>query len=135
MSNSMNWVEKLDSSTRKKIFKYVGAENMENNYNNQEPKEFVELVMSVKNWGEMKGIVDHQSQFMKTVEELGELSSAILKQDKQKEIDSFGDVLVCLIILMNIRKLTLHECLQAAYEEISKRKGAVNSEGSFIKEE
>ena len=38
-------------------------------------------------------------QRLKLIEEVGELASAILKNDKEKIIDSIGDILVVLIIL------------------------------------
>lgn len=72
-------------------------------------------------------------QFMKINEELGELSSAIIKDDRDAEIDAFGDVLITLIGLSFMRDLNLVKCLDIAWNEIKDRKGKV-VDGSFIRE-
>lgn len=87
-------------------------------------------------WFNEKGLVDPETapkQFMKVAEELGELSSAIIKNDREKEIDAFGDVLVTIIGLSFMRDLDLVKCLDIAWDEIKDRKGKV-VDGSFIKE-
>jgi NTP pyrophosphatase (non-canonical NTP hydrolase) len=70
---------------------------------------------------------------MKVVEELGELSSAIIKEDIDKELDGYGDVLITLIILAEQRNIDLKLALNLAYNEIKDRKGTLK-DGSFIKE-
>lgn len=87
-------------------------------------------------WFNEKGLVNPETapkQFMKVAEELGELSSAIIKNDRDKEIDAFGDVLVTIIGLSFMRDLDLVKCLDIAWNEIKDRKGKV-IDGSFIKE-
>jgi NTP pyrophosphatase (non-canonical NTP hydrolase) len=99
--------------------------------------EIKELQKLVVEWAEEKGLIKPENapkQFMKVVEELGELSSAIIKEDIDKEIDSYGDVLITLIILAEQRNIDLKLALNLAYNEIKDRKGTLK-DGSFIKEE
>jgi NTP pyrophosphatase (non-canonical NTP hydrolase) len=99
--------------------------------------EITELQKLVVEWAGQKGLIKPENapkQFMKVVEELGELSSAIIKEDIDKEIDSYGDVLITLIILAEQRNIDLKLALNLAYNEIKDRKGKI-VDGSFIKEE
>jgi NTP pyrophosphatase (non-canonical NTP hydrolase) len=98
--------------------------------------EIKELQKLVVQWADQKGLIKPENapkQFMKVVEELGELSSAIIKEDIDKEIDSYGDVLITLIILAEQRNIDLKLALNLAYNEIKDRKGKM-VDGSFIKE-
>ena len=76
---------------------------------------------------------NHTQQFMKLVEEVGELSNAILKDDKAEQIDALGDIQVVLIILAEQLGFDLDTCLESAYSEIKNRKGKTIN-GSFIKD-
>jgi NTP pyrophosphatase (non-canonical NTP hydrolase) len=102
-----------------------------------ELKEIKELEMLIANWAEEKGLLKPEfapKQFMKIQEELGELASAIIKENQDKEIDSFGDLLVTIIILAYQRNISLKYALNVAYNEIKDRKGKM-VDGSFVKEE
>ena len=102
-----------------------------------ELKEIKELEMLIANWAEEKGLLNPEfapKQFMKIVEELGELASAIIKDDQDNEIDSVGDLLVTIIILAYQRNISLKYALNVAYNEIKDRKGKMVG-GSFVKEE
>jgi NTP pyrophosphatase (non-canonical NTP hydrolase) len=66
------------------------------------------------------------------MEELGELSKAVLKNDVVEQIDGLGDVQVTLIILAAQLGLDYDKCLEAAYNEIKDRKGATVN-GTFVK--
>lgn len=97
---------------------------------------FEQLQNKIVLWAEDRAITDSHNfpkQFMKVVEELGELSSAILKEKRRDEHDAFGDVLVTIIILAEQRGVNLVEALNLAYEEISGRTGKT-IDGTFIKE-
>ena len=93
-----------------------------------------ELIKKIENWGKEKGINDPYKQLIKTFEESGELCSALLKQDREKEIDSLGDILVCLIIYASIRGVNLNDALASVWGIISKREGE-NIDGVFVKKE
>jgi NTP pyrophosphatase (non-canonical NTP hydrolase) len=72
-------------------------------------------------------------QMGKMVSEVGELCDAIIKDDKNGQIDGIGDVLVTLIILSNQLGYDIEDCLEVAYNEIKNRKGETIN-GTFIKE-
>ncbi len=100
-------------------------------------KEIKELETLIANWAEEKGLLNPEfapKQFMKIVEELGELSSAIIKEDVDKELDGFGDLLITIIVLAWQRNISLKYALNVAYNEIKDRKGKMVG-GSFVKEE
>ena len=102
-----------------------------------ELKEIKELETLIANWAEEKGLLNPEfapKQFMKIQEELGELASAIIKEDIDKEIDSIGDLLVTIIILAYQRNISLKYALNVAYNEIKDRKGKLIG-GSFVKDE
>jgi NTP pyrophosphatase (non-canonical NTP hydrolase) len=98
--------------------------------------DFEDLQKDVINWANDKNLIKPENaptQFLKVVEELGELSRSILKEDRKEEIDAFGDVMVTLIILSEQRGLNLVDCLNTAYEVIKNRKGKTVN-GTFIKD-
>lgn len=99
------------------------------------------LVKLVEQWSKDKGLdkAESSKQFLKVVEETGEVASALARIGaKPEEIDNLkdgiGDVVVTLIILAQQNGLTLQECLQVAYDEIKGRKGETIN-GTFVKQE
>lgn len=100
---------------------------MKNNYENIQP--------FVVDWFKKKGLINVENstkQLCKVVEEVGELSGAILKGNKEDETDAFGDVLITLIGLAEMRKVNLIECLEMAFNVIKDRQG-VTKNGTFIR--
>ena len=104
-----------------------------------------ELINNVEQWSDNKGITDKSSpevQWMKVIEEVGELSKAISESREVDMVDGFGDVLVTLIIenylLRKSGKLkenqTIEHCLGVAYDVIKDRDGEI-VDGIFVKEE
>lgn len=94
--------------------------------------------LEVIRWAEARGIIansDAKSQLLKTMSELGELADAVIKRDEANIKDGFGDVLVTLIIAAELLDLDLTSCLSAAWEEIKDRKGYLNANGVFVKEQ
>ena len=101
----------------------------------KEQNKYEEIDYKLYKWFHKKELIQEcnsAKQFMKVSEELGELSSAIIKQDREKEIDAFGDTLITLMGLSYMRGLNLIKCLEYAWNEIKDRKGKV-IDGSFIK--
>jgi NTP pyrophosphatase (non-canonical NTP hydrolase) len=95
------------------------------------------LLNQILDWADDRGLISVLSpnpQMLKVVEEVGELSSAILKNDREKTIDAIGDTLVTVIILSAQLGLNPFDCLKSAYNEIKDRKGKTIN-GTFIKEE
>ena len=99
-------------------------------------KDYFELECAIEVWAEEKGILAQATpikQAMKTQEELTELCNAILNDDKQEIKDAIGDIVVTLIIQAKMQGLTIEECLNTAYNVISKRTGQMIN-GQFIKD-
>ncbi|WVH13934.1 hypothetical protein CASP1_00011 [Alcaligenes phage CASP1] len=59
-----------------------------------------EFVSNVQKWAKERGIYEHsttEAQLLKTLSELGELSDAVIKGDKDGLKDAIGDVMVCMV--------------------------------------
>lgn len=95
-----------------------------------------ETIKNVIKWASDKNLLKKENslaQMAKVTEEVGEVASALLKNDTPKLIDGIGDVVVTLIILAEQNQLKIEDCLEAAWVEISNRTGnTVN--GTFIKD-
>jgi len=92
------------------------------------------LVTDVADWHRARNLIDgstDEKQFVKFVEELGELAGN-LARGKDIE-DDIGDMLVVLINIAERNNTTLFECLGVAWEDIKDRKGMM-VDGIFIKE-
>lgn len=95
----------------------------------------MEIQRKIINWAREKDLIKSENKYQqlsKVVEELGELSKAILKNDVIQQIDGLGDVQITLIILAEQLGLDYDKCLEAAWEEIKDRKGKTIG-GTFIK--
>ncbi|MDB4588432.1 nucleotide pyrophosphohydrolase [bacterium] len=100
-----------------------------------------DLENKVIDWGYDKGILHSGEatkerklkQFSKTEEEVAELLDAILAEDKGEAVDAIGDILVTLIMQAKLWNTNLYECLDEAYEVISKRTGRM-VDGIFVKD-
>lgn len=95
-----------------------------------------QLEALVEDWAEDKGILKNgtpTAQALKTLEECNELIDAIDKEHKGETVDALGDVLVTLIIQAKMQGVDLLDCLQIAYDVISKRTGKMEN-GMFIKD-
>ena len=90
----------------------------------------------IRKWAKERGIYekgDPKTQLLKLIEEVGELSKAILKNDENEFIDAIGD---CVVVLTNLSKLKgydIEECINSAYKVISKRSGSMIN-GTFVKD-
>jgi len=97
---------------------------------------FEDLQIKVIRWGNERNITSESSkwqQLAKITEEVGELNRAVLKNDRTLILDSFGDILVTLIIASEQLNADLVQCLDYAYNEIKDRKGNTIN-GTFIKD-
>jgi NTP pyrophosphatase (non-canonical NTP hydrolase) len=99
---------------------------------------YSDIEMKVIQWGEARGIVQNSTplaQMKKTYEEVRELDDAICANDRDAMKDAYGDILVTLIMGCACADLDLVSCLEGAYNEIKNRKGYLNKDGIFVKEE
>jgi hypothetical protein len=72
-------------------------------------------------------------QFLKLVEKVGELSTALQKKDRKKIMDAIGDIAVTSNNIAELSEMTFEECCESAWEEIKDRKGKLMN-GVFVKE-
>jgi NTP pyrophosphatase (non-canonical NTP hydrolase) len=89
----------------------------------------------IREWAKSRGIYDKgdpKTQLIKLYEESGELSQAILKNDKEGIIDAIGDSVVVLTNLAHLVGTNIEGCIQSAYDEISNRTGRMIN-GTFVK--
>ena len=93
------------------------------------------LIKQVEQWSIDKGLDKGNSdrQALKFYEEAGEIGAALSRNRMDDLKDGIGDTIVTLIILAQQHGMTIEECLQYAYDEISQRKGRTIN-GTFIKE-
>jgi len=99
-------------------------------------KSYNELEALVIAWAHQKGILDNgtpHAQAMKTWEETDELITAIGYNNKAEIEDALGDILVTIIIQAEMQKMSLIDCLESAYNVISKRTGKM-VDGQFVKD-
>lgn len=92
-----------------------------------------DLQKNVIQWASDRGLNDPVKQTLKTLSEAGELADAICREDEELIKDAIGDVEICLTILKNQLGYDQEECLQLAYDVISKRTGQTVN-GTFIKD-
>ena len=91
----------------------------------------------IREWGNKKGILnqgDAKTQLIKLYEETGELSQAVLKNNKEDIIDAVGDIVVVLTNFAEFAGSNIEDCIQSAYDEISNRTGKMIN-GTFVKDE
>ena len=93
-----------------------------------------EIEQKLNEWRKQRNLADPKAQTMKVMEEVGELSAAINKQDRLKLIDSIGDTLVTVILLAQMEGLDPTKCLESAWQVIADRKGRTVN-GTFVKAE
>ena len=101
-------------------------------HNNNDIAVYIKLVTD---WHYARNLIEgatDQSQFVKLIEEVGELAGNICRG--KPIIDDIGDILVVLINIAERNGLTLEECLEHAYTEIKNRTGVMLN-GQFIKQE
>ena len=91
----------------------------------------------IREWAKDRNLIEGstvQAQFVKLIEEIGELAEAIAKGKDEQFMDSIGDAFVVLTILAAQKDLEIEECVVHAWHEIKDRKGRM-VDGVFIKED
>jgi len=89
----------------------------------------------IREWAEHRGIYDEgdqKTQYVKLMEEAGEVGRAILKDNDNDIMDGIGDMVVVLTNLAELCGVTIEECIERAYNEIANRKGKMIN-GTFVK--
>lgn len=91
----------------------------------------------IRTWAAERGIYDKgnsHTQYVKLIEEAGELAQALLKDDKPEIQDAIGDMVVVLTNLAWQRGFDIEDCIDSAYAEIAMRTGKMIN-GTFVKTE
>jgi len=90
----------------------------------------------IREWARQRGLYDKgdtKTQFLKLMEEAGELGRAILKDDQAEFVDAIGDMVVVLTNLAHLGGTSIEACVDSAYNVISKRTGKMVN-GTFVKD-
>ena len=77
----------------------------------------------IRQWAQERGIYDKgnsHTQYVKLMEEAGELAQALLNKDSYEIKDAIGDMVVVLTNLAVLEGMQIENCIDSAYDEISK---------------
>jgi len=91
---------------------------------------------NIRSWAKKRGLYkkgDTKTQYLKLMEEAGELGRAILKDDQAEFNDAIGDMVVVLTNLAHLGGTSIEICIDEAYEVIAKRTGKMEN-GTFVKD-
>lgn len=91
----------------------------------------------IRAWADERGLYDKgdpKTQYIKLMEETGEIGRAILKEDTNEIVDGIGDAVVVLTNLAELVGVPIEECIQSAYDVIAKRTGKMVN-GTFVKDQ
>ncbi len=119
--------------------KSLGKKSMAMEHKNQPEEVEVEVPNVydlIRKWADDRGIYrngDTKTQFVKLMEEAGELSRSILKNDRDEFIDAIGDMMVVLTNLAALEGLKVEDCVVSAYDVIKSRQGKMVN-NTFVKE-
>lgn len=87
-------------------------------------------------WAKDRNLIegsDLKSQFVKLIEEAGELANAIGKKNDIEFADAIGDMFVVLTIMAAQNRMHIEDCIDGAWQEIKDRKGKM-LDGIFQKD-
>ena len=91
---------------------------------------------AIRDWAEARNIIEGatpEKQFVKLMEELGELAEGMSKGRIEAVKDGIGDAVVVLTIMAAQHDMNIEDCVEMAWHEIKDRKGCMIN-GVFIKE-
>ena len=101
-----------------------------------DPKDIPDRFDLIRFWAQDKGIYDKgnsHTQYVKLMEEAGELAQALLNKDSYEIKDAIGDMVVVLTNLAVLEGMQIENCIDSAYNVIAKRKGKMIN-GTFVKQ-
>lgn len=90
----------------------------------------------IRTWAHERNIINGatpEKQFVKLMEEVGELANGIAKNRPSEIADGIGDAIVVLTILAAMHDMSIEACIELAWQEIKDRKGRMVN-GVFVKE-
>ena len=101
----------------------------------KQPSDFTTFDL-IRSWAKERGLYDKgdpKTQYVKLIEEAGEVGRAILKDRQGDIIDGIGDMVVVLTNLAELCDTSIEECVEEAYDVISRRTGKMVN-GTFVKD-
>ena len=101
-------------------------------YNLNESLDTFDLIRA---WADERGIYkegNSHTQYVKLMEEAGELAAALLNKDSYEIKDAIGDMVVVLTNLAALEGMQIENCIDSAYNEIANRTGVMHN-GTFVK--
>lgn len=141
-SKLVDWImDNVKASMYNPSRSYVYNKALHEFFNNKEvikekEKEAPNVYDLIRQWADERGIYkngDVKTQYVKLIEESGELAKAILKNDKEEFIDAIGDMIVVLTNLAALEGLKVEDCIASAYSVIKNRQGKMEN-GTFVKQ-
>jgi len=124
------------NSNRSYIYNKAFYEKFKN-INKKCNKKPLKMFQQIRDWAEERGLYksgDTKTQYLKLIEEAGELSEGLLKNNQDEVIDAIGDMVVVLTNLAHQRGVHIETCISSAYNEIQNRTGKMIN-GTFVKDE
>lgn len=89
----------------------------------------------IRQWAQDRNLIegsDLKSQFVKLIEEAGELANSIAKKNDIEFSDAIGDMFVVLTIMAAQNGMHIEDCIDGAWQEIKHRKGKM-VDGIWVK--
>jgi len=97
--------------------------------------ESLDIFDLIRAWADERGIYkegNSHTQYVKLMEEAGELAAALLNKDSYEIKDAIGDMVVVLTNLAALEGMQIENCIDSAYNEIANRTGTMLN-GTFVK--
>ena len=133
-NNAPNKVEPTVADMRRQLTEMLN-EVLNNKQSQAEVDPNANVYDLIRDWANNKGIYksgDSKTQYVKLMEESGELARAILKRDKPEIKDAIGDMIVVLTNLAYLEGFDVEDCVTSAYDVIKNRTGKMEN-GTFVK--
>ena len=93
-----------------------------------------QLTEQIEQWSYTRKLPfqDSRRQFVKIIEEVGELAACDARNNEPGIVDAIGDIYVTLVVYCQQRGIRIEDAIGLAYNEIKDRKGQI-IDGTFVK--
>jgi len=140
-AQSIRWIidnakTSMFNSARSYVYNKAFAEAFAGKYDLKDGGNPNNIYNDIRAWAEDRGIYktgDSKTQYVKLMEEAGELAQALLKKDRPEIVDAIGDMVVVLTNLAKLEGFNIEYCVKSAYDVIKSRQGKMIN-GTFVKQ-
>jgi NTP pyrophosphatase (non-canonical NTP hydrolase) len=138
-TDNASWIAnnaKVSMYNTERCYIYNKALALWESINNEKHDSIANYYDLIRKWASDKGIYekgDSKTQYVKLMEEAGELAEGLLKKRPDEIKDAIGDMVVVLTNLAHLEGFMIEDCVSSAYEVIAKRTGRMVN-GTFVKE-